>query len=50
MLRALPHRTHGREGPLRVTAESALWTTAVVVATLLAIAILFFGVLPTRAF
>ena len=49
MLRASHRRIHGREDSIHVTTESALWTAGALIATLLAIAILFFGVLASRA-
>jgi len=49
MLRAFPHRIPGRAEPIPPTAESALWAAGALIATLLAIVILFLGVFVTRA-
>jgi hypothetical protein len=49
MLRAFHHQIHGRGEPIHVTAETALWTAGALIATLLAIVILFLGVFVTRA-
>ena len=49
MLRALHHRIHSPAEPARRTVESALWTAGLLLATLLAIVILFLGVFVTRA-
>lgn len=49
MLRASHHRIHGPGDPIRVTVESALWNAGALLATLVAIAILFFGILANRA-
>jgi hypothetical protein len=49
MLRAFHHRIHGRGEPIHPTAESALWAAGALIATLLAIVILFLGVFVTRA-
>ena len=49
MLRALHHRTHGPGEPIHRTVESALWAAGLLIATLLAIVILFLGVFVTRA-
>jgi len=48
MLRALHHRFHAPGQTVR-SAESALWATGILLATLLAILILFLGVFATRA-
>jgi len=49
MLRALHHRIQGRGVPIHPSAQSALWVAGVLIATLLAIVILFLGVFVTRA-
>ncbi len=49
MLCAFHHRIHGRGEPIHPTAESALWAAGAMIATLLAIVILFLGVFVTRA-
>ena len=49
MLGAFHHRVHGRGESIHVTMESALWTAAALIVTLLVIVILFFGILVTRA-
>jgi hypothetical protein len=49
MLRALHHRIHGPGEPTYRTVESALRATGLLIATLLAIVILFLGVFATRA-
>jgi hypothetical protein len=49
MLHAFDRQIAGRRGPFPATVESALWTAGAVIATILAIVILFFGVFMARA-